>query len=90
MGLALLHRGGFSCRKKEKRICDFSTAVRLSPELGLVGHGENINGRVDQNGQNVFAFAGFEDVLTDHSLRCQGFVFSQCSQFDHLWAFVIK
>ena len=57
MGLALLHRGGFSCRKKEKRICDFSTAVRLSPELSVVGHGENINGRVDQNGQNVFAFA---------------------------------
>jgi len=83
VGLALLHRGGLSCRKKEKRICDFSTAVRLSPELSLVGHGENINGRVDQNGQNVFAFADFEDVLTDHSLRCQGFVFSQCSQFDH-------
>ena len=58
VGLALLHRGGLSCRKKEKRICDFSTAVRLSPELSLVGHGENINGRVDQNGQNVFAFAG--------------------------------
>ena len=44
--------------KKEKRICDFSTAVRLAPELSVVGHGENINGRVDQNGQNVFAFAG--------------------------------
>ena len=58
MGLALLHRGGFSCRKKEKRACDFSTAVRLSPELSVVGHDENINGRVDQNGQNVFAFAG--------------------------------
>ena len=32
----------------------------------------------------------FEDVLTDHCLRCQGFVFPQCSQFDHLWAFVVK
>ena len=32
----------------------------------------------------------FEDVLTDHGLRCQGFVFPQCSQFDHLWACVIK
>ena len=79
------HSGSRKTRKK--RICDFSTAVRLSPELSLVGHGENINGRVDQNGQNVFAG---EDVLTDHSLRCQGFVFSQCSQFDHLWAGVIK
>ena len=58
MDLALLHRGGLTCRKKEKRICDFSTAVRLSPELSLVGQDENINGRVDQNGQNVFAFAG--------------------------------
>ena len=46
---------------EKKRICDFSTAVRLSPELSLLGHDEDINGHVDQNGQNVFVFAG-EDI----------------------------